>query len=795
MKHKKTNNASPGRQGLFFSIDALIAAMLLIGGLIAASQYHVTSQSTTNLNYISEDLMSLLGEIKVSELNNTYVKSLIESEVITHLNNTLLEQIGEFWSLGNKELATNMTEQILFGFSQIYGYGLFIDGIDIWQNNITNTRTLVSSFKLISGLAENRSSNGFVARATALGLSGNSTDVFVFNPEGSGFGAGAAKKATIIKRVYLNYSGLTSSNLFLSIHTGTSGVGNQNKIYVNGNDITSSFIWTYEDQPGLDSNTRVSFGNLSVTQYLVNGWNNITLELFGQNQLHTHLHPGGRLEVTYVKNKEYVPYSNVMKRQYLDEIKGWGGAWAIVPIEVPQDAILREVTFNLKATNIDNKPPGQIPVSNKYNVQIYLNDQTIALTNPDGNGVVQGSYNLTSKLHEGTNVLSVYLNAYGDVNWGESNEKIIHSTPEYSMAYLKNKNLMEPEMSRLGASIYRKSSNSETSTFLDTLSKFALVVIEDASLTTSQINDVEKFVEDGGIAFMSGRTVPAGTRFGMTFTDITGGKNSSIRNYNPLLDISEGTILEFSENPKKVSGQITIIANTSNNATISNWTYGDGKVYYFSDFNETTLGDLFQEKVAGAIEMLVPASNSTYVEVRYDDTNRRRLQWGKLAISKSENIGGNKSISKLFIKNMSEDYIFLSSYIALATLDFNKTVVKLNGVQEFYTPRPYATPTDIFMDPEHYLDSNNTFNLTEGCSVCQILPETTFHYTILVPAAVGYGGTFSTLALAKEDARQRLIDLLGEFATYTSIQENNSMILSNIPAMWGPALVELRVWN
>jgi hypothetical protein len=67
-------------------------------------------------------------------------------------------------------------------------------------------------------------------------------------------------------------------------------------------------------------------------------------------------------------------------------------------------------------------------------------------------------------------------------------------------------------------------------------------------------------------------------------------------------------------------------------------------------------------------------------------------------------------------------------------------------------------------------------------------------YTVLLKGMVAYGDTFSTEQEAVADAVDRLKDELGDFVSATEIV-NETMSVSEVPNMWGPAIAEVRTWH
>ena len=86
------------KKAMFFSVDAIIGAGILLATLILLTNYYISEHQTTRLNYVSQDIIECLTELKVNEVNNSYVSDLISDKRIKNLNNSIIEQIGEFWA-------------------------------------------------------------------------------------------------------------------------------------------------------------------------------------------------------------------------------------------------------------------------------------------------------------------------------------------------------------------------------------------------------------------------------------------------------------------------------------------------------------------------------------------------------------------------------------------------------------------------------------------------------------------------------------------------------------------------
>jgi len=155
-----------GSKGIFFSIDAMFAILLLLAAAFAIPSFLATEKPVADLHHQAQDFIASLSELKVYETNNTYVKLLISQGKITNQNNTILQQIGEFWAAGQMQYAANLTKAFsnnLLPSNQ--GFGLYINSQKIYEKTLSDLSTIASAPKLFSGIMANRSSTGFIGRA------------------------------------------------------------------------------------------------------------------------------------------------------------------------------------------------------------------------------------------------------------------------------------------------------------------------------------------------------------------------------------------------------------------------------------------------------------------------------------------------------------------------------------------------------------------------------------------------------------------------------------------------------
>ncbi|MBW2977947.1 hypothetical protein KY331_03820 [Candidatus Woesearchaeota archaeon] len=424
------NKKRMSRKAYFFTLDAIIALGIIAASLALASFYYQSKEKTTTINLLADDLTTTFAFLSINKTNNSYVEDLIANGTITDLNNTVLEQIGEFWAQNMTNEAQNMIENLTYGLiPSTYGFGFWIDNDPVYAKNITGSVTaLTTSKKMISGYEKDKPTEGYVSRAWARTALKNMTKSFPFYVQGAGFQGGGG--VTFTKKFNLNASEILNAKFYISIHYGISNI-NSMKFKINGNDLDPNWIYIEERIVGADT-THVAFGLVDdCVSFIQSGENTVEVYLVSQSPYPAYINPGMRLDVTYKVESGYYQDPRI-KTYYFDNIKSLetgdkkSGVWAIMPIHIKKGRPLESVIFHLKAQDIENI--SDIPPNvSQYNIQIYLDNKTIDLFNPSSsNETVEKTYNLTNNVTEGDNILAIYLNSYITTPWGNG-DTILYS--------------------------------------------------------------------------------------------------------------------------------------------------------------------------------------------------------------------------------------------------------------------------------------------------------------------------------------------------------------------------------
>ncbi len=84
-------------KGYFFTLDAFVAMGVIVVGLIMVLSSYSYRPLTVQGTVLSSDILLSLSSTKVTDVNNDYVRVLLQNNSISNRENTLLQQAGEFY--------------------------------------------------------------------------------------------------------------------------------------------------------------------------------------------------------------------------------------------------------------------------------------------------------------------------------------------------------------------------------------------------------------------------------------------------------------------------------------------------------------------------------------------------------------------------------------------------------------------------------------------------------------------------------------------------------------------------
>jgi len=238
------------KKGIFFTIDSIIASSILLLVILLTANFYTTEHQSTNINYASQDLVRVFSTLKVMELDNDYVESLLNNGTITNGDNTILEQIGDFWANDQINLSINFTRNISEAIiPSKYGFSVIVDDEVIYSRPIPIKKALVSSKKIISGIAKAKPIEGYTSRVLLNGIQSKTTNSYLY------FG-GYEGDGNLTKKLILPKDIISFNSSYIEVDTG----GNF-RLYINGN-----YAGNYTQGTGGGG----SGGNLSADKWNVN---------------------------------------------------------------------------------------------------------------------------------------------------------------------------------------------------------------------------------------------------------------------------------------------------------------------------------------------------------------------------------------------------------------------------------------------------------------------------------------------------------------------------------------------
>ncbi|MFH1328605.1 MAG: hypothetical protein ABIH76_07190, partial [Candidatus Bathyarchaeota archaeon] len=433
------------KRGFFFSIDALLAAAILLSGVLLVSSQYVSRSPTIHVNHISQDVLECLSELQVYELESDYVDNLRSQGVISSVDNnrSVLEMIGRFWSSNNLSVANDFAADILEEVvPSNYGFGVFMNVEDmVYQRSNVTPVTVNSAKKVISGVEYNKPVDGFVASASATQVTKSFTETVSFSPQGAGWYGSSSSPGWVYITKYFNISSdytLTNATFYISVHGDRTSY---NVVNINGGTCTVSRM------DSCFTSGEGTFCRENIDGCLQNGLNTVVIAIrnYGYN---SHIHPGMFIQYSYEVTESPPQYSSfVSKRYYFDNTRSVesssrddeSGAWQVVPFYIPPTAINVSASVRIVGQSIEDFTSrwSTFPSWNgwrrmrDYDYILFINgdDPFDYDNNPSPTQVYTYSPNqINNELIEGTNTLVVYFNNYGDYRWGEG-DTIIYSDP------------------------------------------------------------------------------------------------------------------------------------------------------------------------------------------------------------------------------------------------------------------------------------------------------------------------------------------------------------------------------
>ena len=119
-----------------FIIDLILASVIIIVTFGVVLSTYLSSESQRDLFDIAFRASNSMASIGINDLNNDFVRELFVNQQIQNIDNTLLQQVSEFYVRGQNDLGQQLAEQI----SEIYFPSTV--SFEIELVNITNPNSI-----------------------------------------------------------------------------------------------------------------------------------------------------------------------------------------------------------------------------------------------------------------------------------------------------------------------------------------------------------------------------------------------------------------------------------------------------------------------------------------------------------------------------------------------------------------------------------------------------------------------------------------------------------------------------
>lgn len=151
-------------------LDALLALMVIVIGIFLITSSYVNVPQPAQVSLLSEDLLNFLSKTKIKSINNPYAGIggyLWNQGEITDGENSLLQQIGEFYAENKADTAEKFMQNVSAGaIPPQFKYEVWIDGTLLYPKTPSaehaqsknSTKLLLTSKKLTFGIL-NRSTS------------------------------------------------------------------------------------------------------------------------------------------------------------------------------------------------------------------------------------------------------------------------------------------------------------------------------------------------------------------------------------------------------------------------------------------------------------------------------------------------------------------------------------------------------------------------------------------------------------------------------------------------------------
>ncbi len=156
-----------GRRAILFTLDALLASLLLFAALVVALHFRAEAPPFTQTSHYAQDALLALSTIRAGDLNSTLAQQLVSNGTIPDPSVSVLQAIGDLWATNQTGLAVNLSRDALQGLLPgDVGVTLSMGGDALFQQNRSGAiGERAAAQRMITGIQQGEALSGSTSTA------------------------------------------------------------------------------------------------------------------------------------------------------------------------------------------------------------------------------------------------------------------------------------------------------------------------------------------------------------------------------------------------------------------------------------------------------------------------------------------------------------------------------------------------------------------------------------------------------------------------------------------------------
>lgn len=290
------------KRGIYHSMDALLSGFLLVAIVLLLIQNPLQSGELRDENFLSQDLLNSLNELKMSEVEGFDVD--VQNQTLLREDISVLDQIGFYWSQNKTSEAEALFLEVASHIVvDVDNFKLSFGDDNIYVKGVQSGDTAIVHSRMITGIGDESPITGFTSSAYLTRIRDKLTSEFMY------FG-GFTGQGNITKSLRLpdDYNSSRMQEVLLKIETPM-----EFDLFINGDVCRSSL----QGEAGV-----VSTWNLSDCATYFEAGDNIIG--FKTNSLINNSYiSGGYLKTTFKTDELLSERASGVQRYNLPEIEGY----------------------------------------------------------------------------------------------------------------------------------------------------------------------------------------------------------------------------------------------------------------------------------------------------------------------------------------------------------------------------------------------------------------------------------------------------------------------------------------